>query len=728
MITDRTFTIRTFLLVPLGIAVNLLGAQLALHFELPLFLDSIGTILAAALGSYLPGMLVGLFSNYINSLADSVTLYYGVISVIFALIAAWLSQRGVFCKLTSALSSSLLFALIGGGVGSLLTWALFGLGFGSGISAPYAIVLHQQAGLSQFAAQLTADLGIDLADKLLTLALVFVALRYLPRTWLAGLPLSRVYLDGDHDLPAPYAIDRAGGAAGAAGDDGSQRRRLWESHTYRQFSLSNKVALLVTSTAIIVSLIAISISYVVYEDTMNQRYVELGQSTVNIVQRSMNADAINGYLEQGVRTPDYVEAEQRLYQLKESMPMIHFIYVYQIREDGCHVVFDLDTPEVPAGELGEVIPFDASFLPLLPALLAGEEIEPVISNDQYGWLLTVYQPLRDSSGTTVAYAAADISMEDVVADRYIFVIRMMSLLLGAAVIIVAVSLWFAQRRMVAPLNALAAATDRFAYDSEADRRRNTERLRQLDIKTGDEIENLYNAISKTTGDMAQYISLIAEQSAEVAEKAQVIARMQDNIILSFANMVENRDENTGSHIRRTAAYVRTIGLALRQNPAYAAQLSDEYLEDIRRSAPLHDIGKIKIPDYILNKPGKLTVEEFEIIKTHAGAGREILQEVLTGIEGENYLSQAILMSSAHHEKWDGSGYPQGLAGEDIPLCARIMALADVFDALLSKRSYKQPIPFDEAVEIIRAASGTHFDPAVVEAFLSATEELRRDSQ
>jgi response regulator RpfG family c-di-GMP phosphodiesterase len=146
--------------------------------------------------------------------------------------------------------------------------------------------------------------------------------------------------------------------------------------------------------------------------------------------------------------------------------------------------------------------------------------------------------------------------------------------------------------------------------------------------------------------------------------------------------------------------------------------------DVETSAPLHDVGKISISDTILNKPGKLTDEEFELMKTHTTAGKEIMEKVIDRVQGENYLKEARNMAAYHHEKWDGSGYPEGLYGEVIPLSARVMAVADVFDALSSKRVYKDAMPFEKAMSIIEEGSGTHFDPKCVEVFLESQKEVK----
>ncbi len=200
-----------------------------------------------------------------------------------------------------------------------------------------------------------------------------------------------------------------------------------------------------------------------------------------------------------------------------------------------------------------------------------------------------------------------------------------------------------------------------------------------------------------------------------------VSNMQSGMITFMAEVVENRDDNTGGHIRRTAEYVEGIAKELKKQEKYSEILTDKYLNDMVVAAPLHDIGKIHIPDIVLNKPGKLTEEEFEVMKTHTTAGEELLNRAKEELGESGYLNMAVEMAAYHHEWWNGKGYPYGISGEEIPLCARIMAVADVFDALTSKRCYKSAMPLEKAYAIIREESGTHFDSAVVEAFFSAMD-------
>ncbi|MCM1388065.1 MAG: HD-GYP domain-containing protein [Bacillus sp. (in: Bacteria)] len=198
-----------------------------------------------------------------------------------------------------------------------------------------------------------------------------------------------------------------------------------------------------------------------------------------------------------------------------------------------------------------------------------------------------------------------------------------------------------------------------------------------------------------------------------------VSNMQSGMITFMAEVVENRDDNTGGHIRRTAEYVECIAKELKRRGMYGDVLTDRYLNDMVVAAPLHDIGKIHIPDAVLNKPGKLTDEEFEVMKTHTTAGEELLTHAKEELGESKYLNTALEMAAYHHEWWNGKGYPYGISGEEIPLCARIMAVADVFDALTSKRCYKNAMPLEKAYAIIREETGTHFDPTVVEAFFAA---------
>ena len=213
----------------------------------------------------------------------------------------------------------------------------------------------------------------------------------------------------------------------------------------------------------------------------------------------------------------------------------------------------------------------------------------------------------------------------------------------------------------------------------------------------------------------QNISLEREIARRMAENDLT----QQVSIRALAHLAETRDPETGNHILRTQAYVQHLAQTLRRHPRFAAMLNDQYINLLGRSAPLHDIGKVGIPDHILLKPGKLNAEEWAIMQTHAQLGSEAIERAEADIEMPlDFLLLAKEIARWHHEKWDGSGYPDGLSGEAIPLSARLMALADVFDALISPRVYKPPMSFAEARSIIHEGRGKHFDPDIVDAFIA----------
>jgi putative two-component system response regulator len=212
---------------------------------------------------------------------------------------------------------------------------------------------------------------------------------------------------------------------------------------------------------------------------------------------------------------------------------------------------------------------------------------------------------------------------------------------------------------------------------------------------------------------------------EVSKRTAEVMAIQDVTILAMASLAETRDSDTGNHIRRTQFYVKALAERLRGHVRFAATLTPYYITMLFKSAPLHDIGKVGIPDRILLKPGRFTPDEFEIMKTHTTLGRDAIRHAEESLGTQvDFLSMAKEIAYGHQEKWDGSGYPLGLAGDAIPISARLMAIADVYDALISRRVYKEGMPHEKAVEIITEGRGTHFDPDITDAFLEIREEFR----
>ena len=677
------------------IAINVVGAQLALALRLPIYLDCLGTLLAAMVGGFIPAIAVGFLTNLVNSIADSSLLYYGAVNVFIALMAAFLAKRGWFKKLHLTLLSIVIFTLIAGGLGSILTYYLSGAHFGEGVSAAFATQLFNSSVLDMATAQLCADLFVDFVDK--TVVVLFAAILYniLPEELLNTLdfipwmqnPLTKEELDATlHTMP-------------------------------RGVSLRTKFVVIVATIMVLLAITTTVISYFNFHRSMVEEESMKAVGITNLMAQAVNPNRVDDYLEQGDSAPGFAEAESKLAKIRDSFEGVQYVYVYQILEDGCHVVLDPDTAEEEGSDPGDVIPFDPSFEKYVPTLLEGDEIEPVVSNDSYGWLLTVYTPLRNSAGNTVCYLAVDISMAHLVSDELSFLVRIISLFAAFFILVCAVVLWLAKYSIVVPVNSISRATSNFMVNNDSARVRSADQIKKLDIHTGDEIENLHEALSQMSQDAVRYI-------AEAQEHNDTIARMQSNLIMVMADLVESRDKFTGDHVRNTATYTQIIMDQMRCEGIYPDELTNEFISNVYKSAPLHDVGKIVVSDTILNKPGRFTDEEFKIMKSHTIAGRDILESAKGAVSESSYLDEAQNLAAYHHEKWNGTGYPHGLSGEDIPLSARIMAVADVFDALVSKRSYKEGFPIEKALSIIEEGIGTHFDPQVARAFLHAQDKAR----
>ena len=215
---------------------------------------------------------------------------------------------------------------------------------------------------------------------------------------------------------------------------------------------------------------------------------------------------------------------------------------------------------------------------------------------------------------------------------------------------------------------------------------------------------------------------------ELVDNERKLSEIQSHIISGMANLIESRDTETGEHVNRTSCYVKIIAEEARAKGLYLDQINDHFITLLYTLAPMHDVGKIVVSDQILKQPRRLTKEEFEIMKRHAKDGGTVVKRILDGITDEEYIRFAADIATYHHERWDGTGYPLGLKGEEIPLSARIMAIADVYDALISKRCYKDAVSPEEAFEIIKSESGTHFDPQLVDVFLEHKEKFVKKTE
>ena len=682
-------------LILFGIIINFVCNRIAVLTNIPFYFDSIGTIAAALTGGFVPGVMVGFFTNvvihlfnkYIVGDTGDVTLYYCVVSVLIGLIAAFFSQNKYFKKITIKTLIPLIgFVMLGGGLGSVISWGLFGNTLGEEIASSLANQIYTKVISDAFWAQLYAGLIVDVPDKLISMILAIIIYKVYPRKL----------------RPSKDRIDLAALAK-------------------RGISLSGKIIIAVSLIFGIASAVVSIVSLNQFRDTLVASEAEYATDTAKFAATLVDGNMIDKYLERKDNAEGYYRINRYFSLILNSSDRIQYLYVYKIMDDGCHVVFDVDTPDTPGSETGTIIPFDEGFGDKLDDLLAGKEIDPIITNDTYGWLLSSYVPIKDNQGRTQAYCCVDVAMPNIVEVERTFAFKITTILMGFFIMILTLSVYFAKRFIVSPVNSLAKLAGDFAYTDNEARKETLDSIKDLEIKTGDEIEQLYDAMAKTTRDTVDFIN-------ESQRKNEAISTFQSGMINVMADLVESRDQSTGEHIKNTSEYVAIICDELIKEGKFADVLDEEFKNNIVSSAPMHDIGKIKISDTILNKPGKFTDEEYEIMKTHAAEGAKIISTVKKTVESdalkEDYLGEAENMAHYHHEKWNGKGYPCGLKGEEIPLSARIMAVADVFDALVAVRVYKPAMPFEKAISIIKESSGEHFDPVIVEAFLNAEDKIR----
>ncbi|MBR6452200.1 MAG: HD domain-containing protein [Lachnospiraceae bacterium] len=689
---------RRAIAIATGIVINVVLSFLANRFGLPLYLDTIGTIGVSILAGYFPGILTALATNLICTFFNPLSIYYSILSVLIALCASLFHRKDWLKKPKGIIGYIFLAAFFGGALGSFFQWALLGEPqFGA--VRETAETISSSGGIGYAFSFVAVNFFLNLIDKGITTAVALVIIRLIP----VGLK-REIWNGGWRQKPL------------SAGDLKLMKRN----RTGKKGSLQTKMTIMLTVAAVILTVAMGVVSMKLYFEKTKDEYSQIAKSAAHFAAEILDPDEVDHYLEKGRNAAGYAETVKMFERIRENSPGVEYLYAVKILQDGCYFIIDLESDGMEAYQPGEKVEFEEAFEPYLPDLFAGKEIEPIESDDVSGWVLTVYEPVRNSAGETVCYVGADISMQylsDYVRD-YLF--RVLFLFSGFFVLVLAYGVWLSRMYLSYPINSMALSADRFT-DGNPDQEEldaHVNDLKSIDIRTGDEVEKLYRAICK----MAQNT---AEQMRGIRHYAQTTEKMQSGLIITMADMVENRDSDTGAHIQKTAAYVRIIMEGLLRKGYYTEKITPKYMTDVEMSAPLHDVGKINIPDAILNKPGKLEPDEFEIMKTHTTAGKVILENAISTVQGENYLKEARNMAAYHHERWDGKGYPEGLHGEVIPLSARIMAVADVFDALASPRIYKPAFPLEKALEIIREGAGTQFDPKVVEVFMDSLADVKQ---
>ena len=685
--------------VLIGITVNVLLSYFMYRMGMPFMLDTAGTICVAALLGPFYGVLTAIITCAVSTSFFPYAFYYSFIYAFIAIFTAKIIKKYPDNKIKFSIRLVITSALLTGVLCPLVTWWLQVAGF-SAIINDAVVAIGFEGGTSYLIAYILINILVNLADKAIICGLVLLVFRLIPDSITDRIRSSRWL---QNPLTKEEQISAQKGSSGV------------------RYSVRVRTMEMVVMTALVIVLSVCWVSIKQYYVNERSERINQAQGAVDLAAGLLDAETLKSISQDGEDAPEYVEAADTLKRIQESYSNVAYLYVVTLTGSVGRCV--LDTPGKDGGQApyrtGESIELEKGLTDYLTAVNAGAVPEPLETNDAWGWLITVAQPVRDSYGDTAAYAIAEVSVSDLRSYIKEFIIKTLLFVAGIIILAVFYELWITEMYSTYPISNLVYCIDSFADagGDQAELDNNVRRIRRLDIRTGDEIERLYQAISKMTLNQA-------EQMRNIRRLSESTAVMQDGLIITMADLVESRDSDTGEHVQKTAAYVKIIVEALKKKGYYAEKITPKFISDVVRSAPLHDVGKINIPDGVLNQPRKLTDEEFEIMKTHTTAGKAIIEKAISTIQGGNYLKEARNMAGYHHERWDGKGYPEGLHGEVIPLSARIMAVADVFDALTSPRVYKPAFPIEKALEIINEGAGTQFDPKCVEAFMDSLPEVR----
>ena len=688
----------------IGIAVSVLLSFIMESMGTPLYLDTVGTIFVAALGGAFPGILTAVATNMICSLFNPQAVYYLLINILIAIATARFYGDRRKKKKADYVFLFICLVMIAGVLGTIFQYLLAGRPDSDTV---YNYIYYMSGGGKAPLYPLLfllSSIVINMADKSVSLLLALLAIKIVSED-------TKKAIRNSSWLQRPLSREEV--------DKINYRRKGSVS------SLRIRTTILLMAAATLLVSILSWISVGAYTDSLISNGTKEAESAAKLVAGMFRPEMLEKYLDsrepaESYNGPGYREGNYRILNIKDSNPSLTYLYVYAPAQDGWNIIFDTDSNFQDIGVVGEHYDFEEGWdEKYLEGIRKGESIPPVVISKNLSKSVTVLVPIYGADGRCVAYAGADVFIntgEDFFKNYFVKTILAFS---GFFVLIMAFGLWVSGHYLLYPIGSMAQCAEGFMGGIE-DQNLLDEKVRELkslDIRTNDEVETLYKSICAMAGDTA-------EQMRNIRLLAQTTSSMQRGLIITMADMVENRDSDTGAHVQKTSAYVRIILDGLKRKGYYAEKLTEKYMNDVEMSAPLHDVGKIHIPDSILNKPDKLTEEEFEIMKTHTIAGKRILEHAIETVEGGTYLKEARNMAAYHHERWDGTGYPEGLHGQVIPLSARIMAVADVFDALTSSRVYKQAYPLDMALNILQENAGTQFDPKCVEVFMEALPEVK----
>ena len=689
-------------------SVNVILAFAAIRFGLPLYLDTVGTVFIALIAGTFPAIMTAVFTNVVCSLFSPNAVYYILISVLLALAAATLSRKERYYKKRSnPFLMILVLSLISGVLGALFQWLIEGTPEFGYISETAAAIAGD-TGSDAFAAwSFVLIMAYNFLDKGVSVLIAYVARFFIPEKLKEGIRNSG-WMQAPPEQAEVNEIDR----------------RAKKNGTSIRFRLSFMIIAMSGALTLIQGWVSVRMNF--QSDLEKTGNTLSNAAAYASFYAGYYENRLGEFLRENEPAAEYLEKNEdyewmyySIFNMLDTFQDPERIRVYAFDNGDAYLIMDTAEEFLTKGVVGEKAELGERDQKPLELLLAGKTVEPQTEKTRKGYHLTVYEPIHNSAEELLGYTVTETELEMFSDYRKQFIVNIILVFSGFFILILGYGLWMAEHYLVYPIGSLEKHIDGFMHEIDDQEKldESVRSLQKLDIRTHDEVQKLYRSICE----MAEGT---AEQMRNIRTLAQTNAKMQSGLIITMADMVERRDADTGSHVQKTAAYVHIILQGLKRKGYYSEKLTDKYISDVEMSAPLHDIGKINIPDSILNKKGKLTGEEYEILKTHTTEGKNMLENAISTVEGEIHLKEARNMAAYHHERWNGTGYPEGLHGQVIPLSARVMSVADAFDGLTSGRGGKPPVSAEEALKIMEASSGERFDPKCVEVFAESLSDIK----
>ena len=547
---------KIFLICIGGLVLNLLGSAFAKVFELPIYLDTGGTIFIAALGGYAPGIAVGFFTNLLKAIVEPSEMYFCSVSVIIAIFTAFFARKGFFDNFGKLLIIVPLLTLLTGTLDLLIADFLNSTSFLKSVN--------------QFESSFVENLFQEFIDKSFSIVLAFGLLKLTP-------PNTKELFSVLGQRQAPLS---------------EEMKRVVSEQSYFSFSLRTKTLAILMLSSLFASASIALISYLLFKDAAVDERIKTVDGMVTVAVNEINPYRVNSFIKSGREAPVYKETEEKLYAIKNSATDARFLYVYRILEEGCQVVFDLNTAMLDGDKPGQIVELEKSLLPYKDDLIAGRPIPPIITDDEYGYLLTLYKPVYDGAGRCQCYVALDFSMEPLVEYTHTFIIKLLALFAGCFVFIFAIGLAFVENNIILPVNTIAWCARNFSYDSVTAREKNIERIKSLQIHTGDEIENLYRALLRTTENFLRYLAHLQRAKTQVADMRVKVVAMDEIAHKDSLTGVKNKtaytediaelDKKISAGDAKFCIVMVDVNFLKRVNDTYGHEIGNTYLQNACR--------------------------------------------------------------------------------------------------------------------------------------------------